>query len=288
MKIYIFTDTHLIDSETAYDANLLRVFASIDSTKFDLALHLGDIVSDGATHPQQLRYAAEQHKALKTPVRYVPGNHDIGDNLRPDAEPGEPVIDVERIAEFRQLFGDDYWSVNAPSWQLIGLNALLFNSGTQAETDQFEWLAETLSNNTCALGVVLHKPLLPHEDATAPAVRYVPEPSRSRLFELFAPRDLKFVASGHVHQRRSFLADGVHHLWVPSTAFCMPEAMQAGVGDKVVGAATLELLEDGTFVFEQISVEGLVRHNVLDHPEIYPSLAAVRARLGEAASALPA
>jgi hypothetical protein len=68
----------------------------------------------------------------------------------------------------------------------------------------------------------------------------------------------------------------------------MPEAMQASVGDKVVGATTLELFEDGSFQFEALSINGLVRHNVLDHPEVYPGFAAIRERLGEAAAALPA
>lgn len=288
MKIYIFTDTHLIDRKSEYDNSISRVFRSIDENNFDLALHLGDVAADGVSHPEQLRYAAKRHADLKTPIHYVPGNHDIGDNPRSEGTATEPGIDLDRVADFRRLFGADHWSVSAPGWQLVGLNALLVNSATQAERDQFDWLAETLASNSGALGVVLHKPLLPYEDLAAPPVRYVPEPARSRLLELFGTRDFKFVVSGHVHQRRAFMHNGVQHVWVPSTSFVMPEAMQASVGEKVVGATALELFEEGGFRFDAVSVEGLVRHNILDLPEIYPQVTAIRQRLGEAASALPA
>lgn len=288
MKICIFTDTHLIDRKSVYDESISHIFRSIDGNDFDLVLHLGDVVADGVSHPEQLHYAAERHAELKTPIHYVPGNHDVGDNPRSEGTATEPSIDLDRVADFRRLFGADRWSVTAPGWQLVGLNTLLFNSATQAEQDQFAWLAETLASGSGALGVVLHKPLLPHDDPTAPPVRYVPEPARGRLLDLFGQRDFKFVVSGHVHQRRMFVRDGVQHVWVPSTSFVMPEAMQASVGEKVVGATTLELFEDGGFRFEALSIDGLVRHNILDHPEIYPQVTGIRERLGDTASALPA
>jgi 3',5'-cyclic AMP phosphodiesterase CpdA len=118
-----------------------------------------------------LRYAAARHAALKTPVRYVPGNHDVGDNPRAEGEASEAGVSSERIAQFRQLFGADYWSLTAPGWQIFGLNALVFNSATSAEDEQFAWLEQALAGGTGALGVVLHKPLLPHEDPAAPPVR---------------------------------------------------------------------------------------------------------------------
>lgn len=286
MKIYIFTDTHLIDRISVYDENLSHIIKMIDGNDVDLALHLGDVAANGAAYPEQLRYAAERHAALRTAIRYVPGNHDVGDNPRPGST--EPTLDLERVDEFRRLLGADHWSVEAPGWQLVGLNAQLFNSGTPAEQEQFDWLVEILGSGSGALGIALHKPLLPRDDPAAPAVRYVPEPARSRLIEMFGARALKFVVSGHVHQRRVFEHDGVQHVWVPSASFVMPEAMQASVGEKAVGATTLELFEDGGFRFEAVRVDGLVRHNILDHPEIYPQVTAMRERLGEAAAALPA
>jgi len=279
MKICLFTDTHMIDRYSAYDDSVSRVIDFINSGEFDLALHLGDVVADGARHPRQFGHAVRQLAALDTPVRYIPGNHDVGDNPREAAS--EPSVNIERVAEFAALFGADHWVHEADGWQVVGLNALLFNSGTEAEVEQFAWLEDVLERGQGAVGLMLHKPLLPHEDHVAPQVRYVPEPARARLFDMLGKRDLKFVASGHVHQRRDFVVDGIHHIWVPSTSFCMPEALQPSVGDKVVGVTTLELMPDGEFRFEHVGIDGLVRHNALDHPEIYPTIAAWREKLGE-------
>ena len=42
----------------------------------------------------------------------------------------------------------------------------------------------------------------PEESGTA--IRYVPQPVRSRLVEMLGAHDVRLVASGHVHQRRDF------------------------------------------------------------------------------------
>lgn len=281
MKICFLADTHLIDEYSVFNDNLDNILGFIRQNDFDAVVHLGDVAADGVTRPSQLRFAAESHKALTTAIYYVPGNHDVGDDLESAHHSGQRLLDLERLAEFRQLFGPDYWAFEAPGWRIFGLNSQLFGSGSEAEEAQFAWLGEQLAGETAALGIALHKPLLPHEDPAAPLVRYVPERARWRLFELFAGRDLKFVVSGHVHQQRRFVVDEIEHIWVPSASFCMPDALQARVGDKVVGVTTLELREDGSHRFEHRSVEGLVRHNLLDRPEIYPSVAATRARLSD-------
>jgi hypothetical protein len=90
------------------------------------------------------------------------------------------------------------------------------------------------------------------------------------------------VLSGHTHQSRRLICDGVEHRWVPSTAFCLPDGMQERIGDKEVGILTL-LLSESTHRFAAIRPEGLRRQNILDHPQLYPGLAALRARLGAAA-----
>jgi hypothetical protein len=58
--------------------------------------------------------------------------------------------------------------------------------------------------------------------------------------------------------------------------------MQERIGEKEVGIVRLELSEDG-HRFETIRPQGLIRHNLLDHPSLYPGLAELRARLGEGA-----
>lgn len=90
------------------------------------------------------------------------------------------------------------------------------------------------------------------------------------------------MIAGHTHQARRLRVDGVEHVWAPSTAFCLPDAMQERIGDKTVGVLTLDLSDTGYRV-EIVAPEGLVRHNILDHPEAYPELGAIKVRLGAGA-----
>ena len=114
-------------------------------------------------------------------------------------------------------------------------------------------------------------------------VRYVPAGPRRRLLARLATRDLRFVLAGHTHQSRRLRVDGVDHIWAPSTAFCLPDAMQERIGDKTVGVLTLELTEAGHRL-EAVTPPGVVRHNILDHPEVYPGLAELKARLAATAA----
>lgn len=86
--------------------------------------------------------------------------------------------------------------------------------------------------------------------------------------------------SGHVHQARRVEVSGVTHVWMPSTAFCIPDSIQERLGEKRVAAGLLELRPDG-FEFTYVTPVGLVRHNLLDHPEVYPQVTGLRARVGE-------
>ena len=114
------------------------------------------------------------------------------------------------------------------------------NTGIESETEQFDWLASELSNaNGCPLALFLHKPLYlnaPNDpELEASAIRYVPQPRRKNLIEMFSAVDLRLVASGHVHQRRDFTFGHTRHVWAPSAGFVIPDRMQEVIGIKEVG-----------------------------------------------------
>ena len=67
------------------------------------------------------------------------------------------------------------------------------------------------------------------------AIRYVPQPRRKDLIEMFSAVDLRLVASGHVHQRRDFTFGHTRHVWAPSAGFVIPDTMQEVIGLKEVG-----------------------------------------------------
>jgi hypothetical protein len=110
----------------------------------------------------------------------------------------------------------------------------------------------------------------------------VPTGPRDRLLAIVRSRALRFVVSGHTHQSRRHVCGGVEHRWAPSTAFCLPDGMQERIGEKEVGL--LMLMLDGTdHRFAMARPEGLRRNNILDHAELYPGLAELRAALGSSA-----
>jgi hypothetical protein len=172
--------------------------------------------------------------------------------------------------------------MRALGWTLIGLDAQLLALGVAEEEAQFAWLAQTLAYAAGPIGLFLHKPLFRHgwEDQELHP-RYVPLAPRRRLHGLFAGRDLRFVANGHTHQRRSLSVDGVEHLWAPSCAFVVPDLMQEWIGEKVVGAMTLTL-EPRAHRFTFHVPPGVARHDLADYADVFPKL---RQTLAKAAAA---
>jgi 3',5'-cyclic AMP phosphodiesterase CpdA len=143
-------------------------------------------------------------------------------------------------AVFIEVFGEDRWQFEAAGWRFVGLNSLIMNTGIPSEYEQEEWLQSQLSGaNGKPIALFLHKPLFlmtpddPEESGTA--IRYVPQPVRSKLVEMLGAYDVRLIASGHVHQRRDFTFGHTRHVWSPSAGFIIPDRMQPVIGAKECG-----------------------------------------------------
>ena len=234
------SDTHLAPRLTKLIQNFDAVADHIDTTRPDLVVNTGDVGFDGPNAPDDLDFARSLHDALPVPCRYLPGNHDIGDNpTQVGLAPGEPVSEKSRQA-FMSVFGDDRWRFDAAGWCFIGLNSLVMNSGLVCETEQFEWLAgEFASSAGKPVALFLHKPVFlnapddPELEATY--FRYVPMPARRRLVEMLRTADVRLAACGHVHQRRDFSFGHTRYIWSPSASFIVPDSRQERIGIKEVG-----------------------------------------------------
>ena len=244
------SDTHLARRFPDLTGNFDRVRDHIDTTRPDLVINSGDIGFDGPTHRDDLEFARTLHAALPVPCRYLPGNHDIGDNpTEVGPPPSEPATERHRQA-FLSVFGEDRWCFDAAGWRFIGLNSLVMNTGMTSEAEQFDWLASELSNaNGRPVALFLHKPLYlnaPDDpELVATSIRYVPMPARIHLVELLRTVDLRLVASGHVHQRRDFTYSHIRHIWAPSAAFIVPDRIQEVIGLKEVGLVEYRFQPDG-------------------------------------------
>jgi 3',5'-cyclic AMP phosphodiesterase CpdA len=244
------SDTHLTPRLTKLIQNFDAVADHIDATRPDLVVNTGDVGFDGPNAPDDLDFARSLHDALPVACRYLPGNHDIGDNpTQVGPIPAEPVSEKARQA-FLSAFGDDRWRFDAAGWSFIGLNSLVMNSGLVCETEQFEWLAGELASSAGKpVALFLHKPVfLNAPDDPELAVthfRYVPMPARRRLIEMLRTADVRLVACGHVHQRRDFSLGHTRYIWSPSASFIVPDSRQEPIGIKEVGLVEYSFRPDG-------------------------------------------
>jgi 3',5'-cyclic AMP phosphodiesterase CpdA len=256
------SDTHLGHRFAGLVANFHCISEHIDATRPDLVVNSGDVSFDGPTRRDDVAFAKGLHDALPVPCRYMPGNHDIGDNpTLIGAAPKPPVSEAHR-QQFRDVLGEDHWQFEAAGWCFIGLNSLVMNSGLAFEAEQFDWLATQLARNTGKpLALFLHKPLflnLPGDPELAEtSFRYVPQPARQRLIEMLSGTDLRLVASGHVHQRRDFTFRHTRHVWAPSAAFIISDRRQQRIGLKEVGLVEYRFQPD-SFEVRHVRPPGLV------------------------------
>ena len=165
------------------------------------------------------------------PCRHLPGNHDIGDNpTAVGTAPKQPATEQER-QKYLSVIGEDRWRFDAAGWCFIGLNSLIMNTGIESEAEQFDWLASELGRiNGRPVALFLHKPLYlntpddPETEETA--IRYVPQPRRKELIEMFRRSICGWSP------RATFTSAATSPLATPATSgrrptgFIIPERMQ--------------------------------------------------------------
>jgi 3',5'-cyclic AMP phosphodiesterase CpdA len=234
------SDTHLARRLPDLTGNFHRLSEHIDASRPDLIVNSGDLAFDAPTSPDDLEFARSLHAALPVPCRFLPGNHDIGDNPTAVGPTAPQLATEQRRQAFLAAFGEDRWRFEAAGWCFIGLNSLVMNTGLPSEAEQFDWLAAQLvSANGRPVALFLHKPLFldtPGDPELAvSAIRYAPMPARSRLVKMLGSVDLRLVASGHVHQRRDFTWSRVRQIWAPSAGFVISDQRQEVIGIKEVG-----------------------------------------------------
>jgi 3',5'-cyclic AMP phosphodiesterase CpdA len=257
------SDSHLSRRYPTFAKNFHRVAEHIAITRPDLVVNSGDLGFDGPEHPGDLEFAKAEHEALPVDCRYLPGNHDIGDNPTLVGAPPPQLASEANLKTFRSLFGADRWRFDAATWCFIGLNSLIMNTALACEAEQFDWLAEQLSSlKGKPLALFIHKPLFLNapEDAelAATSFRYAPKPARGRLIDMLGAVDLRLVGCGHVHQRRDFTLGNTRYIWAPSTGFILrSHERQEVIGIKEVGLVEYTF-QPGGFEVRHIRAPGQV------------------------------
>jgi Icc protein len=280
-RIAQISDTHLSDAKPFFVDNFQRVGEALRRDRPDLVLNSGDVSLDGASSDMaraeaDLVAARRLHDVLGLPVRFLPGNHDLGDNQDAPAYGGheEQYIDAGRRARYLRHFGDDWWCFDVPGWRVLGIDAQLLGSDLGDAQAQDEAISKAVSGlGSRRFALFVHKPLFDQAaDESAVGGRFLNPRPRAALLARLAARPPALVASGHVHQFRETRVEGTHHVWAPSTAFVVPDRIQPYYGLKQVGYVEHRLHEDGSHESRLVRVPGVPDLNVADFPQAYGSL----------------
>ena len=272
-RIAQISDTHLSGDKPFFVDNFKRIGEALRADPPDMVLNSGDISLDGASNESDLAAARALHDGLGLPMRFLPGNHDLGDSQDATSH-GEAAIDDTRRARYLAHFGADWWTTDLPGWRLLGINTQLLGSDLAATWEQdaaIAGAASTLGERELAL--FLHKPLFDQAaDETEITGRFVNPVPRRRLLAALGDAAPALVACGHVHQYRETRSAGARHVWGTSTAYVIPDRRQPRYGLKHVGYVEHRLKADGTHTSCLVRVPGVPTLDIADFPGAYGAI----------------
>src|SRR5262245_60739653 len=109
------SDTHLSARKPFFVENFNIVAAALAASAPDLVLSTGDMSLDGTAEESDLSEARRLHDAIGLPVRYLAGNHDLGES---QDVPGsrESLISPASRVRYMRHFGDDFWRLDVSGW----------------------------------------------------------------------------------------------------------------------------------------------------------------------------
>lgn len=218
-RIALLSDLHLSPTHGFFWENFRLARDLANAADAEAVVVSGDLCINGPDSDAEMEFAAAAMDGLAPRCLALPGNHDVGDEP-PGQDPAQ-LIDGRRIERWNAAFGGDRWSIDVGAWRLVGVNAQLFGSGLPEEAVQDAWLeAELAGAGGRALALVLHKPLfVEHEGEAEATVASLNPAPRARLLARLRAAGVTMVISGHLHQFRDRVVDGIRHLWAPATAF---------------------------------------------------------------------
>jgi 3',5'-cyclic-AMP phosphodiesterase len=273
-RIAQISDTHLSDEKPFFVENFRIIGEAVAAAEPDLMLNSGDISLDGASRVADLASARKLHDELGLKMRFLPGNHDLGESQdAPTYADGhrEASIDYERRERYLWHFGADWWSFDVPGWRVLGINAQLLGSNLAAASQQEKEIADATSNlGARKLALFLHKPLFDRSaDETEITGRFVNPAPRKQLLATLCDVAPALIVCGHVHQYRETWSGATRHVWGPSTAFVLPDRRQPRYGLKEVGYVEHRLHKDGRHDSAFVRVPGAPTLNATDFPQAY-------------------
>lgn len=227
----VVADTHMRpeegDESSPFEVNLHAngraryVIELLNQLNPEFIIHLGDIVHPV---PELPTYgpACEAAKAvfvkLDSDIRFIPGNHDVGDKPNDQMPAGQ--IEEQFVDQYQRYFGADYSSFDHGDCHFTLIDAQIINSGFKCEGVQWEWLERDLADhNGKRIFLCTHYPPYIRSPEEASHYDNIDEPGRSRLLRLIEKHSVEALFCGHVHGFfYNRLADAESYI-LPATSF---------------------------------------------------------------------
>lgn len=266
VRIAQVSDAHLSADKPFFTGNFERIAEDIRAGVFDFLLATGDLNLLGENDEAALAHGIRAHASIGPELLCVPGNHDVGnDTARP-----QNVATPERVARWNRQAGPSAWVRDLPGWRLVGLDC----QSLDFHEAQWAVLAEALSGlGVRQLALVQHMPLSVGDLADPRRLYWsMTPPMRARLMQALGERRPAVVISGHVHQWRDRVADGMRQVWAPSTAFILGDAFQPTYGSKLVGWVEHAFHPDGRYDARLRTVDGLRLDDIGQMPQVYRAM----------------
>lgn len=233
----VLADLHLSRGRAYAFPGFLACAAAAREAGASLTLVAGDLMLDDPDDAEDRAFARAAMEYLGD-WHAVPGNHDMGDNV--PAPWMDQHATPERHAAWLSTFGTDRFLRDVGDWRLIGLNSQILGTGWSAEAAQWEWLAAAAADaGRRRICLVMHKPMHWHGGDEPDGPNHMTKAMRARLAAALGGARLGLVVSGHLHQYRTSLFDGVPHVWAPSTGFIGRDHGLGAFGDRRPGLLLL-------------------------------------------------
>ena len=231
MRFAILTDTHIRspkgDLSSPFPVNEKAnaraeyAVAMLKAANPDFTIHLGDVIHPLPHMPSAADAIAEAKRILQpliADMKFVPGNHDIGD--KPSKLMPAGPVEASGIAAYEKLIGPQYQTLQHDELQVFSINSSLINSGSQHEREQRQWLETQLHESRATVKILFsHYPPFICSPTEADHYDNYAEPGRGWLLELAAASGVDAIFSGHVHHFFYNRYKGMPLYCLPATSF---------------------------------------------------------------------
>lgn len=212
------SDLHLgMTAHPGSEQRLQQAVAMLQGQHLDAVIVTGDI---GDHFEQSWKEAREMLSALKAPVYYVPGNHDLT---------------AKTVSRYERFFGHDYYTFSVKGIHFVALDSQLLGNFSHFESRQpelpakedqqpaekmLEWLNHLhFSGPVIAVQHVPPDRPSPHTSPDDKPYWILHDPWRTRELQALRKLGVKDVLAGHWHQGTIYEADGFTFHIAPATSW---------------------------------------------------------------------